>query len=238
MKKFILLGICALCMCSCIVRLYTFTNFVDSYRDFPPELVEGRFTANRNMGIDSILRTDGYYMMGSDELTMKMGSRVNYILYKDGIVGVFYTKKNNMFLPNKGVNMKDSIERLYNGVYCCGGDYVIHGDTLLMEIAYADPGVKRLYKIGYKIIDREHIRQIYCTKYVRSRPVRVKPLKTDFVFVPCKDLPSSYFCVIRDEKWMWKSQAEQQADSQKTTAVRNEYIRNTKNNVSKWSGLD
>lgn len=190
------------------------------------------------MGIDSILRTDGYYMMGSDELTMKMGSRVNYILYKDGIVGVFYTKKNNMFLPNKGVNMKDSIERLYNGVYCCGGDYVIHGDTLLMEIAYADPGVKRLYKIGYKIIDREHIRQIYCTKYVRSRPVRVKPLKTDFVFVPCKDLPSSYFCVIRDEKWMWKSQAEQQADSQKTAAVRNEYIRNTKNNVSKWSGLD
>ena len=103
MKKFILLGICALCMSSCIVRLYTFTNFVDSYRDFPPELVEGRFTANRNMGIDSILRTDGYYMMGSDELTMKMGSRVNYILYKDGIVGVFYTKKNNMFLPNKGV---------------------------------------------------------------------------------------------------------------------------------------
>ena len=114
---------------------------------------------------------------------------------------------------------------------------MIHGDTLLMEIVNADPGVRRLYKIGFKIIDREHIRQIYCTKYVRGYPVSVKPLKTVFVFVPCKNLPSSEFCVIRDEKWMWKDQAERRADSLKTAVARQEYIKNTKNNVSKWSGL-
>lgn len=189
-------------------------------------MIEGKFTANTHTGIDSLIRTDGYYMLDSDTSAIALGEELNYIFYDDGTVGDFSMKDyEDNYIRWDNIDLGNSIVRTAHGVYCIGANYTIHADTITRISFYSMLGATTLCKTKYKVINRERIRQVGYEESEEKKMVIGKPSYKEYMFVPAKNIPSSEFCWARDLKKLWNDSTEWAANYERVKAVREEYER-------------
>lgn len=193
-----------------------------------PKYISERFTYcydGKDTGIDSLLKTDGYYVIAESFKDIGYNSKkdtsyFNMMFYKNGIC-VF-----NFFpLDNKGrvidnefmslffktiIEERESKESSFFYNTRNWGRYIIEGDTLKAQCIYRPSAgetttIWGINEVWYKIINRTTIIEIPSESLTNRTKKERKYLPARFV--PLIEIPTPD-CWLMKEKWFWCDETE------------------------------
>lgn len=164
-----------------------------------------RFKAGRDTHVDELVNTEGYYAGAPDDSTYRQ-HLLPFLFCKDGTFGVFRFIFEYPFLKMKNVSLA---EHACANWPIMGGNYIIKGDTIVVDMYSLRKARWRLDRLRFKVVARDTLllfeRETDVTK--KGKHTERRECHQYYVFVPAKPVPSNGF-PIRRKKWMWENEDE------------------------------
>lgn len=175
---------------------------------FDPTVQLDRFREGTDTHIDELINIDGYYAGVPDDSTYREHVST-FMFYKDGTYGIFQFMYEYPFLKMRDVYLPGKIYAWPYYKDKAGGNYVVHGDTIVADAYCLRKSRWRIDRLKFKAVSRDTLllfeRETDVT--VNGRHTQRTECNQLYSFIPAKlPVPESFY--IKRKKWMWEKEEE------------------------------